>query len=138
MTLLAFAVAVGRGNTYVLIPYDQPNGKDPHAEVVMNDLTHNFAAAGVTVVAAKPADHVQAVANAASLCAEYHANGLLVAEGRYEQTRKATYAVLTTVVRYPAHVEFRLDEIGCDGTVNWSKTTTADRNTSGFSTANVN
>jgi hypothetical protein len=47
------------------------------------------------------------------------------------------YAVLTTVIRYPTHVEFRLDEIGCDGVVHWSKTTTADRNTSGFTAANL-
>jgi hypothetical protein len=111
--------------TYVLIPYDQPGGKDEHAEPVMSDLTHDFETAHVAVVVAAPVDHLQAVANASALCAQYHANGLLVAEGRYEQTRKSVYAVLTTVTRYPAHVEFRLDEIGCDGVVQEPPTSSA-------------
>ncbi|HEY5340300.1 MAG TPA: hypothetical protein VIK27_04670 [Candidatus Aquilonibacter sp.] len=102
-------------NTYVLIPYDQPDGKDEHASAVMSDLSKDFEAAHVTVTTAPPIDHLEAVEHAASLCAQYHANGLLIAEGRDEQTMKAVYAVLTTVIRYPTHVEFRLDEIGCDG-----------------------
>lgn len=128
---------VAPGKTYVLIPYDQPDGKDEHASAVMSDITKDFDAAHVTIVAAAPMDHLEAVQHAASLCAQYHADGLLIAEGRDEQTVKMVYAVLTNVIKYPTHVEFRLDEIGCDGVVHWSKTTTADRNTSGFTSANL-
>lgn len=149
--LLAFALAIAGvanadaqtpapaapGKTYVLIPYDQPDGKDEHASAVMSDLTKDLQAAHVTVTTATPIDHLEAVQQAGSLCAQYHADGLLIAEGRDEQTMKSVYAVLTTVIRYPTHVEFRLDEIGCDGIVHWSKTTTADRNTSGFSSSNL-
>ncbi len=149
--LLAFALAIaGVANAnaqtpapaapskiYVLIPYDQPDGKDEHASAVMSDLNKDLEAAHVTVTTAAPIDHLEAVEHAASLCAQYHADGLLIAEGRDEQTVKMVYAVLTNVIRYPTHVEFRLDEIGCDGVVHWSKTTSADRNTSGFSAANL-
>ena len=109
--------------------------KIEHASAVMSDLSKDLEAAHVTVTTAAPMDHLEAVERAASLCAQYHADGLLIAEGRDEQTVKVIYAVLADVIRYPTHVEFRLDEVGCDGVVHWSKTTTADRNTSGFSSA---
>jgi hypothetical protein len=124
--------------TFVLVPYDQPDGKDPHAEPVMSDLDRDFKGVNVSVVTAAPIDHLEAVAHAGALCAQYHADGLLVPEGRYEQTVKMVYAVLTNVTHYPAHVDFRLDEVGCDGVVHWSTTATADRNTSGWATANLN
>ncbi len=131
------AAPAGPSKTYVLVPYDQPDGKDEHASAVMSDLSKDLDAAHITVTTAAPIDHLEAVEHAASLCAQYHADGLLVPEGRDEQTMKSVYAVLMNVIKYPTHVEFRLDEIGCDGVVHWSKTTTADRTTSGFTTSNL-
>ncbi len=131
------AAPVASGKTYVLIPYDQPDGKDEHASAVRSDLSKDLDAAHITVTTAAPMDHLEAVEHAASLCAQYHADGLLVPEGRDEQTVKMVYAVLMNVTKYPTHVEFRLDEIGCDGVVHWSKTTTADRTTSGFTSSNL-
>jgi hypothetical protein len=78
------------------------------------------------------------VANAAKICADNGASGILVPEGRYEQTKKVIPAPFVTILRYPTHVDFRLDEIGCDGTVRWSTTTMGDEAPTGaFSVGNL-
>jgi hypothetical protein len=83
-------------------------------------------------------DHLEAVTNAAKICADNNATGILVAEGRYEQTHKVIPAPFVTILRYPTHVELRLDEIGCDGGVRWTTTTTGDEAPSGaFSVGNL-
>jgi hypothetical protein len=47
-------------------------------------------------------------------------------------------APFVTILRYPTHVELRLDEIGCDGTVRWTTTTTGDEAPTGaFSVGNL-
>ena len=46
--------------------------------------------------------------------------GILVPEGRYEQTLKVIPTPFVSILRYPTHVEFRLDQIGCDGAVRWT------------------
>ena len=43
-----------------------------------------------------------------------------------------------TILRYPTHVDFRLDEIGCNGAVRWSTTTVGDEAPTGaFSVGNL-
>jgi hypothetical protein len=122
----------------VLLPYESPGSTDPHAVAITQALAADLAAAGVAVTSVAPVDHLDAVANAAKICADNGASGILVPEGRYEQTRKVIPAPFVTILRYPTHVEFRLDEIGCGGAIRWSTTTTGDEAPSGaFSVGNL-
>jgi len=76
-------------------------------------------------------------------------SGILVASGRYEQTsaqilvgrapigRRPDFSKQTTRTTYPAHVQLRLDEVGCDGAVRWTTTTTDDETLSSDYNRNV-
>jgi len=126
------APAVALPATLVLLPYEEPGSTDPHAIAISQTLATGFADAGVGVKSIAPAVHIDAVANAAKICANNGVTGILVPEGRYEQTLKTIpLGLFLTILRYPTHVEFRLDEIGCDGVVRWTTTTTGDEAPSG-------
>jgi hypothetical protein len=135
---LAQSPAPAAAAKLVLLPYESPGSTDPHAVAISQALAADLAAAGVAVTSLAPVDHLEAVTNAAKICAENGALGILVPEGRYEQTKKVIPAPFVTILRYPTHVEFRLDEIGCDGAVRWSTTTTGDEAPAGaFSVGNL-
>jgi hypothetical protein len=121
---------------FVLIPYQGLDTDDPHADAIAQSLTKDLADAGMSVSNVAPIGHIDAVASAAKICIDNNATALLVPDGRYEQTMKSS--LLVPVMSYPTHVEFRLDEVSCDGVVRWSTVTTADRTVSGmYSVGNV-
>jgi hypothetical protein len=140
----AYAVAQtpvpGPALSLVLLPYEEPGTTDPHAAAVTQALLRGSAHAGLPMKTVAPVDHLQALANARKLCADNGVRGILVAAGRYEQTpdqivvsgrtqsgRRPDLSKLSnTITTYPAHVELRLDELGCDGVVRWTTTTTDD------------
>lgn len=131
---LSFAV-VARAQTpppvapakLVLLPYGEPGSTDPRAADISFTLAEDLKNAGMAVVRVPVVDHLEAVANAAKICADNGATGILIAEGRYEQTRIAeSIPKYATVTRYPTRVEVRLDEIGCDGFLRWTTTTVSD------------
>ena len=130
---LLFAQSPAPAQLLVLVPYGEPNNEDPHAEGEMEALQADLNAARVAIKIVAPVDHIRAVSGAADLCRENSATGLLIAEGRYEQTQRTTMIPLLPVQMssYPAHVEVRLDEIGCDGAVVWSGHATGDQSTQG-------
>ena len=118
--------------SYVLIPYQEPDSTDPHAAAITQMLNKELTAAGVNTTLSAPIDHLAAVSSAATICAQNHATAILIPEGRYEQTMKRfSISFFLTVLRYPTHAEFRLDEIGCDGNMSWGTVTTGDRAPSG-------
>jgi len=126
------------GAKLVLLPYESPGSTDPHAAAITQTLAADLAAANVPVTTLAPVDHLEAVAGAAKICADNNATGILVPEGRYEQTKKVIPAPFVTILRYPTHVDFRLDEIGCNGAVRWSTTTVGDEAPTGaFSVGNL-
>jgi hypothetical protein len=126
------------GPKLVLLPYEAPGSTDPHAGDITKELAADLFAAGVVAAPVEPVDHLDAIAGAAKICADNGATGILVPEGRYEQTQKIIPAPFVTILRYPTHVEMRLDDVGCDGKVRWTTTTTGDEAPSGaFSVGNL-
>jgi hypothetical protein len=123
----------------VLVPYEEPGSTDPHALAISEKLLADLPAAGVNVKGVAAIDHLDAVANAAKICADNGASGILIPEGRYEQTKKIfPIGLWLTIERYPTHAELRLDEIGCDGNIRWTNTTTGDEaRTGAFSVGNL-
>jgi hypothetical protein len=112
--------------TFILVPYEEPAGKDPHAREITQTLAAELQKQGLAVKVIEPVDHLDAVHNAPQLCRDNGANAILIPEGRYEQTRKSLYAVFANVVTYPTHVELRLDEFDCSGKLAWTTTATKD------------
>ncbi len=123
----------------VMLPYEEPGSTDPYATGVTRALMSGFEQAGMRVKLVAPVDHLQAIANARKLCADNGSRGILVAAGRYEQTPEQVVVGAVPIGRrpdlshlqhpvlaYPTHVELRLDEVGCDGVVRWTTTTTDD------------
>lgn len=116
----------------VLIPYQEPDGTNPHAVLVTKMLSKALTSAGFSFTAIAPVNHLGAVADAATICSQNNATGILVPEGRYEQTLKRfSISFFLTVLRYPTHAEFRLDDVSCSGQVLWSTVTTGDEAPSG-------
>ncbi|HEX3549891.1 MAG TPA: hypothetical protein VHT53_05915 [Candidatus Elarobacter sp.] len=132
------AAAASPASKLVLVPYERAGSTDPHAVAITKSLADDLAAAGMTVATTAPVDHLDAVANAAKVCSDNGVSGFLIPEGRYEQTKKIIPAPFVTILRYPTHVELRLDEFGCDGRIRWSTTTVGDEAPSGaFSVGNL-
>lgn len=126
------ASAVQTAHAPVLVPYGEPGNTDPHADAITQTLSADLTAAGIAFNTIAPTVHLDAVANAAKICAQTGATALLVPDGRYEQTEKTVaLPFFITLMKYPAHVELRLDEVGCDGTVRWSTVETGDQSISG-------
>lgn len=117
----------------VLVPYGEPDNKDPHATGETQALQADLSAGGITTKTIDPIDHLRAVAGASGICRDNAASGLLVAEGRYEQTEHTTMIPMAPVQMssFPAHVELRLDEIDCGSNVVWSAHATGDQSTAG-------
>jgi hypothetical protein len=124
----ASAAPAATGPLYLLVPYGEPGNKDQHAAGVSQSLETDLRNAGVNVKTLLLFDHLVAVDTAAQLCAENGAVGLLIAEGRSEQTAHTTMIPMSPVqlTRFPAHVELRLDDVDCNGNVRWSGHATAD------------
>ena len=129
----------------VLLPYEEPGSTDPHAVIVTHALEDAFALVGMPVKSVAPVDHLQALSNPGKLCEQNGATGILVAQGRYEQTRDLVVVPPRSTARgrrpdmsqrgesvttYPTQVALRLDEIACDGVVRWTTTTAFHTETS--------
>lgn len=86
----AAPAAPASGAKLVLLPYESPGSTDPHAAAITQTLSADLAAAGVAVATVAPVDHLEAVASAAKICTDNNATGILVPEGRYEQTKRSS------------------------------------------------
>jgi hypothetical protein len=112
----------------VLLPYEGPGSTDPYALAVSQMLSGDVAAAGLAVTRIAPLDALEAVANAAKICADNGASGILIPDGRMQETAKPGFFSMTL----NTHVDFRLHDVACDGTVRWSATTSGDDTTTGM------
>ena len=116
----------------LLVPFQEPGSTDPHAAAVTTDIASALAASGIKAVVGTPMNHLRAVADAAQLCSTNQTVGILIPDGRYEQTMKR-FAVtfFLTILRYPTHAALRLDEVSCSGRVASTAVATGDAAPSG-------
>lgn len=145
--LLAAAVVTQRASAQataatplLLVAVEDPNATDPSAKGINAALSELLGGAGVLLVKSDKKYALDAIAQGPALCAASHASGMLVPAGRYEQTEHETpVPFVGKVIHYSTHVEFRLDELSCDGAVRWTTTTKADVGRSGvmFKPSNV-
>ena len=129
---VTYAQIAAPSGLLLFVGIEDPNGTDPTAMGINTTLYEELGGAGIPLAKSDKKYALDAIAQAPALCAAAHATGLFVSAGRYEQTEHETpVPFVGRVIHYSTHVEFRLDEIACDGSVRWSTTTKADVGRSG-------
>jgi hypothetical protein len=116
---------------FVLVPYQESTENDAFGPKVTAWLLSDLTAAGINAVSIDPIDHLDAVTNAARICSENNAQGLLIPEGRVTLTGSVNYFVLGTAVTHDYHAELRLDLVDCQGAVRHSTVATGDKSSTG-------
>ncbi len=134
----AAAIDEQAGPLYVIIPFGEPGETDP----VLNGATNQFAAdltgRHVRSEIATPIDAIEAVGTAPRMCQEYGANGLLIPEVRFEQSKERNLTGFIPVVggvvsssgvfdRSPIRARLKLFLVDCTGAVRWKTYTTANK-----------
>jgi hypothetical protein len=127
---------------YVIVPFGEPGDTDP----VLRDSTLKFSEdlsdRGVRSALGLPTDSVEAVANAALICSQYRAAGILVSEMRFASTKgfnAPEFALgfipyIGPVIsgggaldRTAIHAQYKLFLVDCRGKVAWRTITTAQK-----------
>lgn len=132
------AAVVEESPLYVIVPFGEPGTTDP----VQTDATRRFAVElsdhHIRSAISTPIDAIEAVGSAHQLCAEYAADGLLVPQLRFEQSKERNLAGFLPVIggvvsssgvfdRSPIRAQLKLFLIDCAGSVRWKTSTTANK-----------
>ncbi|HXP94291.1 MAG TPA: hypothetical protein VN905_12550 [Candidatus Binatia bacterium] len=96
----------------VLVPFEEPNGKDVALEFATTEFIKKLAAKGVTVMQGTVMDHVQAATNVSAVCKQYGATGVLLGSVTHEQRPILFDGVPTTAT-------INVSELDCDGKMLW-------------------
>jgi hypothetical protein len=111
-----------------VVPFAVPGSeKIQNLDDATGILTTKLTEHGVTPKTLPPTDRLGVVANAAQICAQTGATGILVPTTRTEQGERKKNYVLVAVPYFATHVEVRLARLRCDGTLAWSFVTFGDK-----------
>jgi hypothetical protein len=126
---LAFAPApAAAADIVAVVPFAVPGSeKIQNFDDATGILTAKLTERGVTPKTLPPTDRLGVVANAAQICAQTGATGILVPTARTEQGERKKNYVLVSVPYFATHVEVRLARLRCDGTLAWSFVTFGDK-----------
>jgi hypothetical protein len=125
---LAAGRVAAAAEVVAVVPFAVPGSEkiqnfDDATGILATKLTEH----GMTPKTLAPTDRLGAVANAAQICAQTGASGILVPTVRTEQGERKRNYVLVTVPYFATHVELRLARLRCDGTLAWSFVTFGDK-----------
>jgi hypothetical protein len=114
--------------TLAVVPFAVPGSEkiqnlDDATGILATKMTEH----GLTPKVLPPTDRLGVVANAAQICAQTGATGILVPTTRTEQAVRQKNYVLVTTTYYATHVELRLSRLRCDGTLAWTGTAVGDK-----------
>jgi hypothetical protein len=125
----AFApLTAAAADVVAVVPFAAPGSEkiqnmDDATGILATKLTER----GVTPKTLPPTDRLAVVANAAQICAQTGATGILVPTVRTEQGERKRDYILVTTKFFATHVELRLARLHCDGTLAWSFVTFGDK-----------
>jgi hypothetical protein len=134
----ALAVEQATGPLYVVVPFGDPGDTDPVLKHATQQLTVDLSNKQVRTAIAPPIDAIEAVGTARQMCGSYNADGLLVSQLRFEQSKERNLTGFIPVVggvvsssgvfdRSPIRASLRLYLIDCTGTVRWKTYATANK-----------
>jgi len=126
--LAVLPLPAAAAETLAVVPFAVPGSEkiqnlDDATGILATKLTEH----GITPKTLPPTDRLGVVANAAQICAQTGATGILVPTARTEQGERKKNYVLVSVPYFATHVEVRLARLRCDGTLAWSFVTFGDK-----------
>jgi hypothetical protein len=140
LTPLAPAAAVEQstGPLYVVVPFGDPGDSDPVLKHATQQLTVDLSNKQVRTAMSVPIDPIEAVGTARQMCGSYNADGVLIAQLRFEQSKERNLTGFIPVVggvvsssgmfdRSPIRASLKLYLVDCTGTVRWKTYTTANK-----------
>ena len=140
LTPLAPAAAVEQstGPLYVVVPFGDPGDTDPVLKHATQQLTVDLSNKQVRTAMSVPIDPIEAVGTARQMCGSYNADGVLIPQLRFEQSKERNLTGFIPVVggvvsssgmfdRSPIRASLRLYLVDCTGTVRWKTYTTANK-----------
>ena len=111
-----------------VVPFAMPGSeKIQNFDDATGILTTKLTERGITPKTLPPTDRLGTVANAAQICAQTGATGILVPTMRTEQGERKRDYILVATKYFATHVELRLARLRCDGTLAWSYVTFGDK-----------
>jgi len=121
-------IPAAAADVVAIVPFAVPGAeKIQNLDDATGILTTKLTERGITPKTLPPTDRLGVVANAAQICAQTGASGILVPTTRTEQGERKKSYVLVTVPYFATHVELRLARLRCDGTLAWSFVTFGDK-----------
>jgi hypothetical protein len=134
----ALAIEQSTGPLYVIVPFGDPGDTDPVLKNATKQFSVDLADKHVRTATAPPVDAIEAVGTARQMCGSYNADGLLIPQIRYEQSKERNLTGFLPVVggvvsssgmfdRSPIRAALRVYLIDCAGVVRWKTYTTANK-----------
>ncbi|HEY6234213.1 MAG TPA: hypothetical protein VIW69_03780 [Candidatus Elarobacter sp.] len=134
----AVAVDEATGPLYVVVPFGEPGDTEPVFKQATQQFALDLSDRRIRSAVATPIDPIEAVGTARQMCGAYNADGVLVPQLRFEQSKERNLSGFIPVVggvvsssgvfdRSPIRASLRLYLIDCTGTVRWKTYTTANK-----------
>jgi hypothetical protein len=132
------AVEQSTGPLYVIVPFGEPGNTDPVMKNATTQFSVDLSEKQVRTAISTPIDAIEAVGTARQMCGAYNADGVLIPQLRFEQTKERNLTGFIPVVggvvsssgmfdRSPIRAALKLYLIDCTGTVRWKTYATANK-----------
>ena len=137
-TVPAAAVENSTGPLYVIVPFGEPGNTDPVYKSATTQLNVDLADKTIRTAVSVPIDAIEAVGTARQMCGAYNADGVLIPQLRFEQSKERNLTGFIPVVggvvsssgvfdRSPIRASVKLYLVDCTGVVRWKTFTTANK-----------
>jgi hypothetical protein len=134
----ARAVDEAVGPLYVIVPFGEPGDTEPVFKQATQQFSADLSDRRIRSAVSTPIDPIEAVGTARQMCGAYNADGVLIPQLRFEQSKERNLTGFIPVVggvvsssgafdRSPIRASLRLYLIDCTGTVRWKTYTTANK-----------
>jgi hypothetical protein len=134
----AAAVENSTGPLYVIVPFGEPGNTDPVFKAATTQLNVDLADKAIRTAISVPIDAIEAVGTARQMCGAYNADGVIIPQLRFEQSKERNLTGFIPVVggvvsssgvfdRSPIRASVKLYLVDCTGVVRWKTFTTANK-----------
>jgi hypothetical protein len=134
----AHAVEQISGPLYVIVPFGEPGDTDPVLKNATHQLTVDLSDRRIRTAVSTPIDAIEAVGTARQMCGAFGADGVLIPQLRFEQSKERNLTGFLPVVggvvsssgvfdRSPIRAALKLYLIDCTGVVRWKTYATANK-----------
>jgi hypothetical protein len=134
----ALAVEQLNGPVYVIVPFGEPGDTDPVLKHATQQLAADLSDKRIRTAMSVPIDAVEAAGTARQMCGAYNADGVLIPQIRFEQSKERNLTGFIPVVggvvsssgvfdRSPIRASLKLYLVDCTGVVRWKTYATANK-----------